>query len=163
MAADSLATQRATGDRDDVIKWKLFLVTGPLWGEFTGDRWFPLTKASDAELWCFLWSAPQQTVEQTIEMPVIWDAIAVIMASLQWWFIIKMPFYRYRKSYCGDKAILTTVSFPQWDFLYWCQMAPLYWIRAQEVNSHNIYLVLHAYSGFGISMVNVCSFLYILS
>ena len=22
-------------------------------GEFTGDRWFPLTKASDAELWCF--------------------------------------------------------------------------------------------------------------
>ena len=27
----------------------------------------PLTKASDAELWCFLWSAPEQTVEQTIE------------------------------------------------------------------------------------------------
>ena len=22
------------------------------------DRWIPLTKASDAELWCFLWSAP---------------------------------------------------------------------------------------------------------
>ena len=27
--------------------------TGPLWGESTGDRWIPLTKASDAELWCF--------------------------------------------------------------------------------------------------------------
>ena len=24
-------------------------------------RWFPLTKASDTELWCFLWSAPEQT------------------------------------------------------------------------------------------------------
>ena len=28
-------------------------VTGPLCGEITGDRWIPLTKASDAELWCF--------------------------------------------------------------------------------------------------------------
>ena len=37
----------------------IFRVTGPLWGEFTGHRWIPLTKASDAELWCFLWSAPE--------------------------------------------------------------------------------------------------------
>ena len=45
----------------DVIKWKYF--TGPLCVEFTGSRWIPLTKASDAELWCFLWSASEQTVE----------------------------------------------------------------------------------------------------
>ena len=32
----------------------IFRVTGPLCGEFTGPRWIPLTKASDAELWCFL-------------------------------------------------------------------------------------------------------------
>ena len=31
----------------------IFLVTGPLCGEFTGYRWIPLTKASDAEHWCF--------------------------------------------------------------------------------------------------------------
>ena len=30
---------------DDVIKWK--------------HRWIPHTKASDAELWCFLWSASE--------------------------------------------------------------------------------------------------------
>ena len=41
----------------------IFRVTGPLWGEFTGHRWIPLTKASDVELWCFLWSALEQTVE----------------------------------------------------------------------------------------------------
>ena len=41
----------------------IFRVTGPLCGEFTGHRWIPLTKASDAELWCFLRSAPEQTVE----------------------------------------------------------------------------------------------------
>ena len=49
---------------DDVIRWKNFRVTDPLWEESTGHRWIPLTKASDAELWCFLWSAPEQTVEQ---------------------------------------------------------------------------------------------------
>ena len=32
----------------------IFRVTGPLCREFTGH----LTKASDAELWCFLWYAP---------------------------------------------------------------------------------------------------------
>ena len=37
----------------------IFRVTGHLCGEFTGDRWIPHTKASDAELWCFLWSAPE--------------------------------------------------------------------------------------------------------
>ena len=47
-------------------------------------RWIPLTKTSDAELWCFLWSAPEQTVEQTTGMPVIWDTLAPIMTSLQW-------------------------------------------------------------------------------
>ena len=31
----------------------IFRVTGPLWGEFTGHRWIPLTKASDAELYVF--------------------------------------------------------------------------------------------------------------
>ena len=60
---------------DDVIKWKHFHVTGPLW-------WISLIKASDAELWCFLWSAPEQTVEQTIGTPAIWDAIAFIMTKL---------------------------------------------------------------------------------
>ena len=56
----------------------IFRVTGPLWGEFTGDQWIPLTKASDAGIWCIVWSAPEQTVEQTIETLVIWDAIALI-------------------------------------------------------------------------------------
>ena len=36
----------------------IFRVTGHLWRECTGHRWIPLTDASDAELWCFLWPAP---------------------------------------------------------------------------------------------------------
>ena len=41
----------------------IFRVTGPGCGEFTGHRWIPITKASDADLWCFLWSVPEQTIE----------------------------------------------------------------------------------------------------
>ena len=67
----------------------IFRVTGPLCGEFTGHRWIPLTKASDAELCYFLWSVPEQTVEYTIETPVIWDDIALIMTSL--WCAIFCP------------------------------------------------------------------------
>ena len=37
----------------------IFRFTGHLWGEFTGPRWIPHTKASDAKLWCFLWSASE--------------------------------------------------------------------------------------------------------
>ena len=59
--------------------WNIFRVTGPLCGEFTCHRWIPLTKASDMELWCFLWSATEQTFKQTIKTPVISDAIALIM------------------------------------------------------------------------------------
>ena len=61
---------------------KIFHVTGLLWGESTGHQWIPPTKSSDAELWCFLWSVSEQTVQQTIETPVIWDVIMLIMMSL---------------------------------------------------------------------------------
>ena len=57
-------------DHQEACKWlslimmtssngKIFCVTGPLCREFTGLRWIPCTKASDAELWCFLWSGPE--------------------------------------------------------------------------------------------------------
>ena len=57
-------------------------VTGLLCGEFTGHRWIPHTNASYAGLWCFLWSAPEPTLEETMETPLIWDAVALIMTSL---------------------------------------------------------------------------------
>ena len=76
---------------------KIFRVTGPLCvcvcvggggggggGGSTGHRWIPLTKTSNAELWCFLWCAPEQKAEQTVQVLVIWDAMALIMTSL-WW------------------------------------------------------------------------------
>ena len=63
-------------------KGKIFHVTGPLWGESIGHGWLPLTEGSDVEHLYFPWSAAEQTVTQTIESPVIWDAIALIVTSL---------------------------------------------------------------------------------
>ena len=42
----------------------IFRVTGHLRGEFTGHRWIPRTKASDAELWCILWCAPDKRLSK---------------------------------------------------------------------------------------------------
>ena len=60
----------------------IFRVTGPLCGDFAGHRWIPITKASDAELWCFLCCSSEQTVEWIINTSMIWDTIALIMTSM---------------------------------------------------------------------------------
>ena len=46
----------------EVIKKKHFRVSGPFCREFTGHRWIFLTKTSDANPWCFLWSAIEQMI-----------------------------------------------------------------------------------------------------
>ena len=48
---------------DDVIKWKHFPRYWPFVRGIHRSRWIPRTKASDAELWCFLWSQPEWTVK----------------------------------------------------------------------------------------------------
>ena len=69
--------------QDDVIKWEHFpRYWSPVRGIHRSPLNSPHTKASDAELWCFPWSVPGQTVQQTIKTPVIWDAIVLIMTSL---------------------------------------------------------------------------------
>ena len=55
---------RSSAAHDDVIKWKHFPRNWPF---VRGIHRSPVNsphKASDAELWCLLWSVPEQTVEQ---------------------------------------------------------------------------------------------------
>ena len=61
----------------------IFRVAGLLWWGSIGHWWILLPMASDAELWCFFRCEPEQTVEQAMETPVIWDAITLFMMSLQ--------------------------------------------------------------------------------
>ena len=58
---------------------KKIRVIDPLWGKSTGDWLIPFTKAGNSVIWCFLSCEPEQTVEQTVGMLVIWVVIAFIM------------------------------------------------------------------------------------
>ena len=60
----------------------IFRVAGPFWGNQPVTGEFTVYIRSGAELWCFLWSASEHMVEQTVETPVIWDAITEVMSSL---------------------------------------------------------------------------------
>ena len=50
-----------------------FRVTGPLWGESTGHRWIPLTKTSDAELWCFYDLRLNKRLSKQSRLSLYWD------------------------------------------------------------------------------------------
>ena len=52
------------------------------------------------------------------------------------WFNIKMQFYQYRKSHCGDK----TVSYLHNGISYTGKMASLYWIRALMITKTRDYV-----------------------
>ena len=53
-----------TREHDDVIKWKHFPRYWPFVRGIHRSRWIPHTKASDAELRCFLWSAPDKRLSK---------------------------------------------------------------------------------------------------
>ena len=67
---------------DEVMKWKPF----PRYWPFVREIHRSLVNSPQEGQWrgalMFLWSAPEKTVVQTIETPLIWDAIALIMMSL---------------------------------------------------------------------------------
>ena len=74
--------------RNMMTSWNgnIFRVTGPLCGEFAGHRWIPHTKASDAELWCFLWRLNKRLSKQ------LWG---------RWFETQSRPLYRH----CNDVTI----------------------------------------------------------
>ena len=76
--------------RIDVVTWRRFRVTGPLWGESTEHRWIPLTKGQCRGLWCSPWCWFKQTIGQTVEMPVIWDAMTLIHCDAS---LMEVPLY----------------------------------------------------------------------
>ena len=85
----------------------IFRVTGHLCGEFTGPRWIPCTKASDAEFWCFLWSVSELRLSK---QP--WG----------WWFeTLSWSLWRHCNGntwhWCTDFARSLLLQRPQWLFI----------------------------------------------
>ena len=75
----------------------IFHITGPLRGESTGHRWIPLTKASDAELWCFLlicawsnsWAKNRDASDlrchrNHYEVAVMWIFVVEVLSFVLW-------------------------------------------------------------------------------
>ena len=60
------------------------------------------TEASVVELRCFLWSAPEPTLEQTVETLVIWDATALIMTSFWWKYWNNVDFAKVHMVFTGS-------------------------------------------------------------
>ena len=103
----------------------IFRVTGPLCGEFTGHRWIPRTKASDANLGCFLWSAPwinvwvnnRESGDLRCQLAHC-DVIVMITGQTQRWlldFPHKYPVMRsFHISFCFPVQALKKTSSYRW-------------------------------------------------
>ena len=74
------------GSHDDVIKRKYFpryRLTSLLWGESTGHLWGESTPHKGQWQRALMFSLPEQTVEQTIKTPVIWDVTMIIISLVR--------------------------------------------------------------------------------
>ena len=59
----------------------IFHITGPFWGESTSQWWFPSQGASNTGFDAFFHLC--LNVEQTIKMPLIWEAIVLIRVGVK--------------------------------------------------------------------------------
>ena len=92
-------------------------------GEFTGHRWILRTKASDADLWCFLWSAPKKRLSKQsrgwwfeTSSRSLWRHCNVIMKArslcIYWWIGVIRPYWiataitKYTIWFCCKRAAL---------------------------------------------------------
>ena len=70
--------------------WELFRITGPLIGESTGNLLMPSQKASSGAFVFSLFCYPEQAFQQTLECPVIWEAMTLMLRrpNTHWWRVI---------------------------------------------------------------------------
>ena len=110
----------------------LTTITGPLWGEFTGDRWFPSQGASYAVPCHGVTEVPTYIVRDIFSIIIHYYApsekeLLPLRPRLR--FNIKMPSFQYRKSHCGDKTVVRS-SYLHNGISYTGKMSSLYWIGA---------------------------------
>ena len=107
-------------------------------------------------VWCFLWSAPEQTAEQTIKTPVMWDAIPLMMKSLWWLYTQTYVTCRYcfqRGLYMCILPVRISVSLIVNKFTYIIFVKETIWI--ENWNMWYSFLELYVKSVVG-STVFVC-------
>ena len=134
-----------------------------------GNRWIPLTKPSNAELWCVLWSAPEQTDEQTIETLVIWDTIVLIIHYNEC-FVMNTRIHQYNLMHPGSHHFIEirilmsyvviylvimmhiwrhVISFLSKMMLCWCLLLP--WMNSELVR----YFIRWNYTDFNFYLMSL--------
>ena len=95
-----------------------------LWGESTGNRWWPVEIRS-----------------HTISSHT--TALGLLEYYVRW-FSIKMASYQYRKSHCGDKTVVRS-SYLHNGIFYTGKMPSLYWFRplVSALGGFRFYLLSH--------------------
>ena len=94
---------------DDLWHCNVFRLTGPLWGNPQVSDWFQTQNANNADLWCVLWCQRDQTVAQTIALPLIWDANALIWRrdnAVDFWYGFWRSIYMHISDYGGLISLL---------------------------------------------------------
>ena len=108
---------------ESIMTWKHFLYCWLSMGESTGGGWIPLPKATIAELLCYNRHQPDGAIEQTIKLPVIWDAMTLCHGSrllkLKEWNELSWQYFRCIINWEGDRLV-------------W-HSKPLGWIVGQEI------------------------------
>ena len=127
----------------------LFRVAGPLCWEFTGDRWIPHTKASDAELWCFLWYSSWGNNRDAGDMrryrapyyvtvmnaPSYLDFVFIIRFIIFMWCIYEYFAFTGIALHPGLKVILKDANLAHWILLQ------IEWNSNKEKYAWNIFYV----------------------
>ena len=67
--------------RHHVMTRKAFWITGPLWREFTSDRWIYSQRDSDAGICMFSMILSKEAVEQAVVSSVIWEHLNFMWQS----------------------------------------------------------------------------------
>ena len=105
---------------------------GPLWGESTGHRWIPLTKASDAGLWFFHWSKrlSKQSRRRWFETP----------SRLLWCDVFQWSCWRYQTTTTYVHVLLNVSEmYSKPDYLRVCYLMP-WWRRLPwQIPCHRYY------------------------
>ena len=109
--------------RNDVIKWKLFRVTGPLCGEYTGHRWIPLTKASDVRFDVFFDMRLNKRLSKQSRRRWFGTPLRSLWRHCLWSFFPSRCFSGKDSPLRGRRWRGSSMSWP-WRFRYKCTKIP---------------------------------------
>ena len=102
-----------------------FRIIGLIWGKSTVNRWL-----KNDQFVCFFWCSPEKGVEQTVQLPVIWDTMMLMWRHGN--------HGTYMERHCGVKAnspILSNGGLPT--SLAPEHLQPTWWPRISHVLAHN--------------------------